>query len=50
MYQDYWGFNKTRITTVKREWDTNTVNIIDNFDQEAAIVALARWYSYRAQF
>lgn len=33
VYKDYWGFKKTRVTTVKKLWDTNTAIIADNFDQ-----------------
>jgi protein transport protein SEC23 len=31
-------------------WDTNVSIIADNFDQEAAIVALARWYLHKVAF
>lgn len=49
-HEDYWGFRKTRVTTVKKLWDTNPAIIADNFDQDSAIVALARWYLYKVTF
>jgi hypothetical protein len=50
IYNDYWGIKKTRITTTKKQFDTNTAIIADNFDQDAAIVTLARWYLYKFTF
>jgi len=46
-YKDYWGFKKTRIVTVKKHISVDGDTIDSGFDQEAAVVALARWYIYK---
>jgi protein transport protein SEC23 len=40
----------TRVTTVKGLWDTAPTVIASGFDQDAAVVALARWYLYKAVY
>ena len=48
-YTDYWGMKKTRVVTVKKLWDTNMGIIADNFDQEAAIILIAKLYLFKLE-
>lgn len=47
-YRDDEGGLVTRITTVQKQWSSQVHEIVQGFDQEAAIVYLARYSVHKA--